>query len=173
MNNLSKEKALKIAYERNLITPEQKKAYEIALNRGLIKDEELDPEIKYAPPPEKTLREKIATGARAAQLGSIALPGLLGTPVSSVGRVVEGLAEGETTSQALKAGATSAAFDIATAGIGKYAKLGKQALKARKAKKGGISQTEFESAKDVLDRNKELFSGRKKYQHQNFLTLTI
>jgi hypothetical protein len=121
-----------------------------------------EPEIGYAPPPEKTLREKIATGARAAQLGSIALPGLLGTPVSSVGRVVEGLAEGETTPQALKAGATSASFDIATAGIGKYAKLGKQALKARKARKGGISQTEFESAKDVLDRNKELFSGRKK-----------
>jgi hypothetical protein len=121
-----------------------------------------EPEIKYAPPPEKTLREKIATGARAAQLGSIALPGLLGTPVSSVGRVVEGLAEGETTPQALKAGATSAAFDIATAGIGKYAKLGKQTLKARKAKKGGISQTEFESAKDILNRNKELFSGRKK-----------
>lgn len=121
-----------------------------------------EPEIKYAPPPEKTLREKIATGARAAQLGSIAIPGLLGTPVSSVGRVVEGLAEGETTPQAIKAGATSAAFDIATAGIGKYAKLGKQAIKARKAKKGGISQTEFESAKDVLDRNKKLFSGRKK-----------
>jgi hypothetical protein len=127
-----------------------------------IETEQPEPEIKYAPSPEKTLREKIATGARAAQLGSIALPGLLGTPVSSVGRVVEGLAEGETTPQALKAGATSAAFDIATAGIGKYAKAFKQARKARKAQKGGISQTEFESAKDVLDRNKQLFSGRKK-----------
>jgi hypothetical protein len=147
-------------YNRNALPENKIPIFNELAKRGLVRLQK--PEIGYAPPPEKTLREKIATGARAAQLGSLALPGLIGTPVSSIGRVVEGLAEGETPPQALKAGATSAAFDVATAGLGRYARAGKQALKARKARKGGISQTEFESAKDVLDRNKELFSGRKK-----------
>ena len=36
MAELTKEKALEIAYKRNLLPPEQKKAYEIALDRGLV-----------------------------------------------------------------------------------------------------------------------------------------
>ena len=116
-----------------------------------------------------TLREKIALGAKVAPLATIPLKGPLapvGSLITGGSRFVEGLAEDESIGQAAKAGLKSGVIDLATLGLGKAIKSGLAARKAAKAKKG-VSQVDFETAQDVLKRNKEFFSGSKKIKTSN------
>ncbi len=82
----------------------------------------------------------------------------LSAGATGVGRFLEGRSEGESLPTALKQSGKAAAIDLVG---GKLISKGFDAFKGLKKGKG-VSSTTFESAKDVLNRNRELFSGKKK-----------
>ena len=117
---------------------------------------------EFVPEPPKTLREKIATGAKLAPYATLAPP-LAFPPVSAsivgASRLIEGIAEGEPVTEATKQALKSAGIDLALGSIGKIKKVGKLLLKQ---KKKNIADVAFKTAEDTVYENRDILKGMKK-----------
>ena len=117
---------------------------------------------EFVPEQPKTLREKIATGARLAPYATLAPP-LAFPPVSAsivgASRLVEGIAEGEPVTEATKQALKSAGIDLALGSIGKIKKIGKLLLKQ---KKKNVADVAIKTAEDVIADNSDILRGMKK-----------
>jgi len=117
---------------------------------------------EFVPEQPKTLREKIATGAKLAPYATLAPP-LAFPPLSAgivgVSRLVEGIAEGEPVTEATKQGLKSAGIDLALGSIGKIKKVGKLLLKQ---KKKNVADVAIKTAEDVIADNSDILRGMKK-----------
>ncbi len=117
---------------------------------------------EFVPEPPKTLREKIATGAKLAPYATLAPP-LAFPPVSAsivgASRLIEGIAEGEPVTEATKQGLKSAGIDLALGSIGKIKKIGKLLLKQ---KKKNVADVAIKTAEDVIADNSDILRGMKK-----------
>ena len=117
---------------------------------------------EFVPEQPKTLREKIATGAKLAPYATLAPP-LAFPPVSAsivgASRLVEGIAEGEPVTEATKQALKSAGIDLALGSIGKIKKIGKLLLKQ---KKKNVADVAIKTAEDVVADNSDILRGMKK-----------
>jgi predicted RNA-binding protein Jag len=117
---------------------------------------------EFVPEQPKTLREKIATGAKLAPYATLAPP-LAFPPLSAgivgVSRLVEGIAEGEPVTEATKQGLKSAGIDLALGSISKIKKVGKLLLKQ---KKKNIADVAIKTAEDTVYENRDILKGMKK-----------
>jgi predicted RNA-binding protein Jag len=117
---------------------------------------------EFVPEQPKTLREKIATGAKLAPYATLAPPlalPFISAPIVGVSRLVEGIAEGEPVTEATKQGLKSAGIDLALGSISKIKKVGKFLLKQ---KKKNIADVAFKTAEDVVYENRDILKGMKK-----------
>ena len=117
---------------------------------------------EFVPEQPKTLREKIATGAKLAPYATLAPP-LAFPPISAsivgASRLVEGIAEGEPVTEATKQALKSAGIDLALGSIGKIKKVGKLLLKQ---KKKNVADVAIKTAEDVIADNSDILRGMKK-----------
>lgn len=117
---------------------------------------------EFVPEQPKTLREKIATGARLAPYATLAPP-LAIPPISAsivgASRLVEGIAEGEPVTEATKQALKSAGIDLALGSIGKLKKVGKLLLKQ---KKKNVADVAIKTAEDTVYENRDILKGMKK-----------
>lgn len=117
---------------------------------------------EFVPEQPKTLREKIATGAKLAPYATLAPP-LAFPPVSAsivgASRLIEGIAEGEPVTEATKQSLKSAGIDLALGSIGKIKKVGKLLLKQ---KKKNVADVAIKTAEDVVADNSDILRGMKK-----------
>ena len=117
---------------------------------------------EFVPEQPKTLREKIATGAKLAPYATLAPP-LAIPPISAsivgASRLVEGIAEGEPVTEATKQALKSAGIDLALGSIGKIKKVGKLLLKQ---KKKNVADVAIKTAEDVVADNSDILRGMKK-----------
>jgi hypothetical protein len=117
---------------------------------------------EFVPEQPKTLREKIAKGAKLAPYATLAPP-LAFPPVSAsivgASRLVEGIAEGEPVTEATKQALKSAGIDLALGSIGKIKKVGKLLLKQ---KKKNVADVAIKTAEDVIADNSDILRGMKK-----------
>jgi len=119
-------------------------------------------EAEFVPEQPKTLREKIATGAKLAPYATLAPP-LAFPPVSAsivgTSRLVEGIAEGEPVTEATKQALKAAGIDLALGSVGKIKKVGKLLLRQ---KQKNVADVAVKGAEDIILENKDLISGYKK-----------
>jgi hypothetical protein len=117
---------------------------------------------EFVPEQPKTLREKIATGAKLAPYATLAPP-LAFPPVSAsivgASRLIEGIAEGEPVTEATKQALKSAGIDLALGSIGKIKKVGKLLLKQ---KKKNVADVAIKTAEDTVYENRDILKGMKK-----------
>ena len=117
---------------------------------------------EFVPEQPKTLREKIATGAKLAPYVTLAPP-LAFPPVSAsivgASRLIEGIAEGEPVTEATKQALKSAGIDLALGSIGKIKKVGKLLLKQ---KKKNVADVAIKTAEDTVYENRDILKGMKK-----------
>jgi hypothetical protein len=117
---------------------------------------------EFVPEQPKTLREKIATGAKLAPYATLAPPlalPFISAPIVGVSRLVEGIAEGEPVTEATKQGLKSAGIDLALGSISKIKKIGKLLLKQ---KKKNVADVAIKTAEDVIADNSDILRGMKK-----------
>ena len=119
-------------------------------------------EAEFVPEQPKTLREKIATGAKLAPYATLAPP-LAIPPVSAsivgASRLVEGIAEGEPVTEATKQALKAAGIDLALGSVGKIKKVGKLLLKQ---KKKNVADVAIKTAEDTVYENRDILKGMKK-----------
>ena len=119
-------------------------------------------EAEFVPEQPKTLREKIATGAKLAPYATLAPP-LAFPPVSAsivgTSRLVEGIAEGEPVTEATKQALKAAGIDLALGSVGKIKKVGKLLLRQ---KQKNVADVAYNTAEDIVYKNADILKGFKK-----------